>query len=404
MPEIIFSHPDIRNPLVVQTGADKIKWGYGLNHVTYPTYGGEVVQILSCYIDDLTIEGTVGSYADMERIYGWFLTYIQIASQGRGSDINNLSSYVEAPVTMKYPSRSWELKVKPKSLPGYRIATDVVAPTWQIQCHVLDADAKMKRLTMDSAEAGLADFSEMNAGIGFEASNQFSDPFPSKDKKELDEATLKAFDEIGDYFSGLIGKYASGDFESLLGSKPPDYLTAPDDDLKQVEAPKSRPKKKNEDDDSPVASTSAKRNEPSRPAPASRRDQQVKSYPLGVVGMFNGGPGVGTHDAGSGDYVWQDHNAVDLNCPYGTPVFAVENATITKVRKGTPGTAGQGWQVTMSAAGRQWFYGHLSSVWVNEGQTVKARQRLGDSGFSGRNHLHIACSTGNPMRLLGIRN
>src|ERR1700756_3668718 len=89
----IFHHDFISPDLYVQTGADNINWTYTLNTQRYPTYGGEVVQILSCFIDTLTITGTLPriqsrdqgaprSDAGMEDIYQYFLQYMQIASQG----------------------------------------------------------------------------------------------------------------------------------------------------------------------------------------------------------------------------------------------------------------------------------------------------------------------------------
>lgn len=220
MPDIIFTHPSISGALTVSTGADSIQWGFGLNYATFPTYGGEVVQILSAYIDDLTIEGTARTFDQMERIYVWFLRYVEIASQGTIPDpVPGKSSYNESPITMTYPERGWTLKVKPTDLPGYRLATDVVAPTWKIQCRVVEDDPQMRRLTMDAATAGLADFGQMKASIGFTKNNPFSNPFPDKTKFDADD-TRKAFGDIGDYFTSLIPAYAQGDFSSLLGSKP----------------------------------------------------------------------------------------------------------------------------------------------------------------------------------------
>jgi hypothetical protein len=77
MPTVRFSHPTIdaiKSPLRISTGANEITWGYGLNYQTYPTYGGEVTQILSAYTDDLVIQGDVSSYSKMEEIYEWFLS------------------------------------------------------------------------------------------------------------------------------------------------------------------------------------------------------------------------------------------------------------------------------------------------------------------------------------------
>src|ERR1700756_4389028 len=112
----IFHHHFISPDLYVQTGADNINWTYTLNTQRYPTYGGEVVQILSCFIDTLTIQGTVArqqsrdtskpqSDAGMEDIYKWFLQYMQIASQGR----KGTTAYSERYIKFTYPARGWSL-------------------------------------------------------------------------------------------------------------------------------------------------------------------------------------------------------------------------------------------------------------------------------------------------------
>jgi hypothetical protein len=65
MASCTFYHPDIpssndgRRPgpyLTVDTGLDEASWSYNLNTVAFPTYGGEVVQILSCNVGELTFK------------------------------------------------------------------------------------------------------------------------------------------------------------------------------------------------------------------------------------------------------------------------------------------------------------------------------------------------------------
>ena len=85
--QLLFHHELVNNgvPLVVTTGLDEIAWAYALNTATFPTYGGEVVQILSVYIDDMEVEGTVRTYAEAEAIYSFFMKYFTIATQGTSS-------------------------------------------------------------------------------------------------------------------------------------------------------------------------------------------------------------------------------------------------------------------------------------------------------------------------------
>src|ERR1019366_7215700 len=148
MPAVYFTHP-VHQPgisigdLEIDTGIDDADWAYGLNTVTFPTYGGEVVQILSVYIDDLTLHGTLSTYRQMEAIYKYFARYIQIASQGTKSvpgigDSISGSAYNLWPITFSYPERNWFFKIIPLAVPGFRYGRDVVTPTWQIKAHVVD--------------------------------------------------------------------------------------------------------------------------------------------------------------------------------------------------------------------------------------------------------------------------
>lgn len=223
MPVVTFSHPSLVNSLNIDTGADQIGWAFGLNHVTYPTYGGEVVQILSTYIDDLRVAGTSRSYREMEHIYKWFLSYFQIASQGKESAGKQ---FVTTPVTFDYPERGWSMKIKPVSLPSYKLGTDVVAPTWSIVSRVVEDDPKVLSLTLDAAAKGLTAFGKMDASLGSNdpSTNPFSNPFPDKSGAAAAAATADAFQKVGDYFTSLVPAYQSGDFSSLLGSGPTDFL------------------------------------------------------------------------------------------------------------------------------------------------------------------------------------
>jgi hypothetical protein len=217
MPDVILQHPSIGKTLTIETGANQITWSYGLNTQAIPTYGGEVVQILSAYIDDLTIEGEVGTYAKMESIYAWFLNYMQIASQPTDP---GKPGFNQSPCVMSYPERGWQLQLQPKGLPAFRYATDAVAPTWQIQAQVVEDDPNMAALTMEQAIVNGFDFGKIHAGIGYDAENPFTDPAASADQYNPQETVSG----LADFYGNLISAYNSGDFSPLLqgfyGSKP----------------------------------------------------------------------------------------------------------------------------------------------------------------------------------------
>jgi hypothetical protein len=105
-PNVTFSHHSMSD-LNLYVNPDSIVWSYGLNTQNYPTFGGEVVQILSMFIEDMTITGTVSSYRSMERIYKWFVAYMQNATQGKNQ------AYDTTPITFRYNTRVWKFLIQP---------------------------------------------------------------------------------------------------------------------------------------------------------------------------------------------------------------------------------------------------------------------------------------------------
>lgn len=225
MPEIQFSHTLINRTLTVSTGANQISWGYNLNTQSYPTYGGEVVQVLSTNIDDLQVTGEIRLYKEMEEIYRWFLEYMQLATQGPGSSPQD--GYREEAVVMKYPERGWTLSIQPKSLPSMTYGRDVVIPSWTLIAAIKDPDPAMSDLTLDSAVNGdVANWQgTVSADIGFRQSNPFSDPqgtitteekalFPNAPNQV---ANGKTVNDSGTQLTGLA-KQMQGAFNSLLST------------------------------------------------------------------------------------------------------------------------------------------------------------------------------------------
>lgn len=213
MPVINFVHPLMNRPLSVETGADSFQWSYETKTATFPTYGGEVVQILGVFIDNLTIHGTVRSYAEMETIYGWFVEYIELATQGNGPD----PSYSEEPVVMFYPERGWRMTIQPISVPGFHLSSDTVAPQWQIQAAVYEADPEITKLTLEKAVQGITD---LNANIGFDEDNPFSDP-KAQDRRNKNKALAAigqdVLDPIAKFFVSGYDELLAGDVTGLLG-------------------------------------------------------------------------------------------------------------------------------------------------------------------------------------------
>lgn len=230
-----FYHPEV-GYLRVKTGADRISWGYSLNTAVFPTYAGEVVQILSCYIDDLEISGSLQTYDDLEQLYTYFLRYTQAATQGdpnRGQ-VAGKSSFNQEPMDFYYPHRGWHFQIMPREIPGFRRARDQTIPDWRIKCHVIDdsGDAdEIKDLILQEAEIKAAIGSKdqnfddnfgLTGQIRFLDENPFSDPFTEAGVNFADERG-KAFKQLGDTYAKILPAYLNGDLESIygnLGSQP----------------------------------------------------------------------------------------------------------------------------------------------------------------------------------------
>lgn len=255
MPAIIFEYS--RNTsapsLTVNTGANEISWAYNLNTQTYPTYAGEVVQVLSTNIDLLTIEGEVGSYEKMEQIYRWFLFYIQDATQGVGQS----QGFNEDPMTMKYPHRGWSMQIQPISLPGLQYGRDVVVPRWQVQAHILEPDPDQVRLTIDQALPEMSEFGRLTADIGYREQSPYSDPLGilNEEEKKLgiklpnQRAVSDELDGIAKRLSDNLLKYTENDFSTIMEMFGIETASAPaettkSDDAEPDQEKDAKPKKK----------------------------------------------------------------------------------------------------------------------------------------------------------------
>jgi hypothetical protein len=222
-----FSYPraDGRRTLQVFSGLDEIEWGYTLNVARYPTYLGEVVQILSCFVEDISIEGSLQKVNHLEQLYTFFLEYISQASQGQG----NGPTYSQEPITMLYPHRGWTFYIIPTGLLGFNIGRDIVAQKWRIQAHVNDhentddltdliiTEAQMKSALNSDDPSFDASF-EIKGEIRFVGRNPFSDPQASV-AGTFDTELHKRATELSDFYTSLLPSYLQGDFDALLGNQ-----------------------------------------------------------------------------------------------------------------------------------------------------------------------------------------
>lgn len=236
MAEVSFSHPLMSADLNISVKPDQIVWSYGLNTQSYPTYGGEVVQILSVYFDDMIIAGTVSTVAEAERIYGWFITYMQYATQGRDNN-----SHDQHPVVFTYPARNWQFSIWPKALPGFTYGRDVIAPTWTLEAAVKEPDATFADqikdfATFQAAQTGAVNLFGKATGNFGTTGDLENNPFasysasPHNKGQTINQLATKALKALGDEYAGFVQAWASDDFTSLPQfpdiSKPPGLTTA----------------------------------------------------------------------------------------------------------------------------------------------------------------------------------
>ena len=81
---------------------------------------------------------------------------------------------------------------------------------------------------------------------------------------------------------------------------------------------------------------------------------------------------------------------IDLPCPRGTEVRAWAKGKVLRSRW-SPGGGRCLW--IQHPGGIKTYYAHLSATWVLEGETVRAGQKIGESGSTGQSttpHLHFS--------------
>jgi murein DD-endopeptidase MepM/ murein hydrolase activator NlpD len=118
--------------------------------------------------------------------------------------------------------------------------------------------------------------------------------------------------------------------------------------------------------------------------------------PTGKRGKVIGTPYSGTHTLGN----WQSDNAVDIAVPEGTPMVALQDGVIVKVRH-HPQDGGRfaGDQITIRAAnGNEYFYAHGKAS-VKPGEKIRKGEQLGVTGSAnGVAHLHFGQMKGDPRQ------
>lgn len=125
-------------------------------------------------------------------------------------------------------------------------------------------------------------------------------------------------------------------------------------------------------------------------------EPRMTIFPVGSehnIGYDNASCGTGTcaiscpdRNANS-DWMSTDHQGIDIFAFRGAPLVAVADGTV--VRVGTPSST-SGLRVRLrDDCGWEYYYGHLDSVSVSQGQRVSAGDLLGTMGNSGTGGVHL---------------
>jgi hypothetical protein len=218
--ELIFTAKN-GEALEINVKPDMIEWAYQLNTSVTPTYGGEVVQILSAFVDNMTIGGQVRTYKKAEQIYNFFIARMQRATQP--------GEFKGQPVTMYYPEREWTFEIIPLTFAPLKYGRDVVVPEWQITAHIVQPDSGFVTQLMNDVDLknfekdlGGPVFGKAVGYIGWEEDDPFRSPIKDdKKRREFEKAILNGEEvrynssDLGDWFNGLIPSYLEGNFDDL---------------------------------------------------------------------------------------------------------------------------------------------------------------------------------------------
>ena len=209
---------------------DEVEWGYSLNVAEFPTYGGEVVQILAVYIDDLTIGGTIRNYEELESIYGFFMEYFTVATQGTSQLSPEGEKYTQVPMIFEYGHRNWRFEIQPLEAPGFEYGQDVITPRWEMKAHMVDKTPDVSKLEQLVTRELIGKEQFTLKGIISLEGNPETNPFVAPGVVKGDvftESQQKLAEErvtrIGDYYHSLIPTYLNDTFVQSLtapGAKP----------------------------------------------------------------------------------------------------------------------------------------------------------------------------------------
>ncbi len=109
----------------------------------------------------------------------------------------------------------------------------------------------------------------------------------------------------------------------------------------------------------------------------------------------------------SGAYNGHGHNGVDFGVPIGTPLYAIGDGVVTgtgNTDASCPRASYGKWVLIKHDNGISSLYGHMSIIGVSAGQTVKAGEQIGNTGYTGYAtgpHLHLTLMVSDATKIFG---
>jgi hypothetical protein len=231
-----FSYSIKGKPIALNLRLDPndVSWTYRLNTSVQDTFGGRIVQVLSCQVDTVTIEGQFGKEGPRGRVrqdgrwksrsvleqfdyetatdsFGigltqmteFFRDYFAISTQG-GEEGVGPGTYSQVPMVFTYGDITFPWVIMPTEFPSYQRSNEDFAPLWKVSAKVVEADPKIK---WDHVSHGLE---RIQAIIGYKRDNPFSDPLAGQNA----QVTL---DQIAaGWKRALLPKFTLGDIQDLI--------------------------------------------------------------------------------------------------------------------------------------------------------------------------------------------
>jgi murein DD-endopeptidase MepM/ murein hydrolase activator NlpD len=102
------------------------------------------------------------------------------------------------------------------------------------------------------------------------------------------------------------------------------------------------------------------------------------TYPSGQVTQF-----FGENEALYSRFGMKGHNGIDLVAPHGSPMYAIEDATVVNVNDDPKGFGKHVRIITYGTDCREWTYGHCAEILVKVGDTVSEGQKIATMGNTG---------------------